>query len=356
MDVVGSTAFKIEHKDKPEVWILRVQQFSELMASAALACNGKVVKFIGDEIMVSFANPLDAQNFISRTSEIESHLTEATGFPTKVKVAADCGTVYELHFEGHDTPDPQGMPVDRCARIGKFSLPGEVLASAAFVEKTPKLGWTMVGTTEMKGLGQQVVFQLGPATVNLEPRTEIPTREYSALVAEKAELRAKAARMEEQNRSLQEQLQAAGQTPDPEASIGEEEDDAKEKAWSPVQAAIAKLKQLIDDTPGDRYDLARFVFLYQSGDRGMSYNTFEGKVFDTLIDTSLVVRPTGASNSYYKLSQKHPRNKQILAALKEVQKELGKYVGIHGTDPEDLFEWSLDDPEFWKKYIGYSVL
>jgi hypothetical protein len=54
----------------------------------------------------------------------------------------------------------------------------------------------------------------------------------------------------------------------------------------------------------------------------MTYNNFEGRVFDTLIDANLVVRPTGASNNYYELSQKHPRNRQIIAAVKDVQKEL----------------------------------
>ena len=32
IDVVGSTAFKQEHAENPETWILRVRQFSELLA------------------------------------------------------------------------------------------------------------------------------------------------------------------------------------------------------------------------------------------------------------------------------------------------------------------------------------
>src|SRR5262249_35673703 len=141
MDVVASTAFKVEHSAHPEEWILRVRQFSELLAAAVQNCNGKVIKFIGDEVMATFENIYDAQNLVGRISEIEDNLKAATGFETKIKVAADFGFVYELAFEGHDAPDPQGTPVDRCARIAKFGVPNEVLASATFAEKTPQLKW-----------------------------------------------------------------------------------------------------------------------------------------------------------------------------------------------------------------------
>lgn len=355
MDVVGSTQFKVDHKDHPEKWILRVQQFSELMASAARSCHGRVIKFIGDEIMVSFASPLDAQNFVSRASEIEEQLSAATGYPTRVKVAADFGHVYELSFDGHDAPDPQGLPVDRCARIGKFTPAGEVLASAPFVEKTPKLGWTKVGSAEMKGLGKQLVFQLGKATVDLEPVVEVSRREHDALVESDAELRAKTTRLEEQNRTLQEQLKHAGQQPDPEASVRSGEDEESVSAWEPVDDALKALKGLIDGVPSDRYNFARFVFLYHSGKRGMPYDKFEGRAFDVLIDAKLVVEPRGASGGYYKLNPTHLRNKKIIETLAEADKALARYLADHEQNSKDMFAWSLDDPEFWKTYIGFSV-
>ena len=108
MDVVGSTAFKQEHAREPEVWILRVRQFSELMAAAVLGCNGRVVKFIGDEVMAAFVNVYDALNLVARIDEIEKNLSQATGYETRIKVAADYGKVYILNFPGHTEPDPQG--------------------------------------------------------------------------------------------------------------------------------------------------------------------------------------------------------------------------------------------------------
>jgi class 3 adenylate cyclase len=353
MDVVGSTKFKQEHTEDPERWILRVRQFSDLMASAARKCNGKVVKFIGDEIMVSFESVFDAQNFVSRVSEIEQNLESATGFPTRVKVAADFGKVYELKFDGHDAPDPQGSPVDRCARIGKFAAPGEVLCSATFAVQTPQLKWMRVGSTEMKGLGPQLVYQLGKVTVDLEPRIEVKQHEYQAVSEERDDLRTTVARLEQQNRVLQDQLAEAGEQPNPEASVGKATDGGREQDWQPIQDAIADLKKLIGDAPGSKSDFARFIFLYHSDNGTMTYNKFEGREFDPLIEANLV-RVVGQSSSF-ELNPEHLRNQRILAVLRSAQDQLAGFLSVHDPDPSDLFDWTFASPEFWERYVGLSV-
>ena len=88
----------------------------------------------------------------------------------------------------------------------------------------------------------------------------------------------------------------------------------------------------------------------------MAYNSFEGRSFDTPDRRQAGRPPHRNTPHYYELSQTHPRNRQIIAALKELQIELGKHMSVHEVDPDDLFEWNLEDPEFWKKYIGYSGL
>lgn len=141
IDVVGSTEFKTRYPDNPEVWILRVKQFSELIASAIRKCNGTVIKYIGDEVMGSFENLNDAKNLVGRISEIEDNLKIGTGFETRIKTSLDYGPVYELDFENHNAPDPQGSVVDRCARISKFAEAGEVICSTDFAENTTDLNW-----------------------------------------------------------------------------------------------------------------------------------------------------------------------------------------------------------------------
>lgn len=350
LDVVGSTKFKIEHKDTPERWILRVRQFSELLAAAVRDSNGQVVKFIGDEVMAVYENIFDAQNLVGRIPEVEENLKAATGFETRIKVAADFGYVYLLKFDGHAEADPQGSPVDRCARIGKFGEPGEVLASASFAEKTPKLKWAKVGSTEMKGLGPQTVFQLERTTIDLEPKVELLKKDHDALQVERDELRTARARLEEQNKTLQEQLKSAGEKPDPEASVGVQD---AEEAWSDVKAALGEISKFIRKAPGPANKYARFVFLEYARKGGEKCDTFAGKTFDELIEANIVI---DSGDSWYELSRDHPLNVRVRKAVDDAEDHIIEYLGSHEKDENDLYEWTLRDPQFWTDYVGFSVL
>jgi class 3 adenylate cyclase len=350
MDVVGSTKFKVDNVSKPELWILRVKQFSDLMAAAVKDCKGHVVKFIGDEVMASFENIYDAQNLVGRISEIENNLKNATGFETRIKVAVDFGLVYELSFPDHNVHDPQGTPVDRCARLAKFSLPGEVISSASFAAKTPGLKWVKVGTTELKGLGQQTVFQYLHSTADIEPRIELLSKDYNALNAELDELRMDNPRLKEQNKQLQQQLKDAGEQPSPDASF---EDESEDKAWKPVQDAIDELNKIIKGAPGSPQKYARFVFMCQSGEGLVEYNALKDQVFDELIESSIV---TEEEQGFYKLVTNHPRNKKVMEKLKLVDKALGLYLRDNDQNPDDLFNWDLNDSGFWSNNIGWYVL
>ena len=138
IDMVDSSKFKTQNSSKPEIWISRIQQFSEIVSSYVKSCNGKVVKYIGDEVMAVFDQTsmiIDAINLLNRISELEKDLTTVSKAETRVKVVADYGKVYFIKYEGHDELDPQGTCVDRCKRISKFSIPGVILTSVELVKK-----------------------------------------------------------------------------------------------------------------------------------------------------------------------------------------------------------------------------
>ncbi|SDB57167.1 Adenylate cyclase, class 3 [Desulfonatronum thiosulfatophilum] len=196
IDLVGSTSFKIEHRENPENWILIIRQFSKLVSAAVQISHGNVVKFIGDEVMASFEKAEHAGNFLVHVREIEEALHSVTGFATAIKITADFGPVYELRFEGHEAPDPQGIVVDRCAGISKYGVPGEVLASAFFAEATWSLDWYEVGEVEVHGVGNVAVSQLGGSTADLEPRVAISRKEYASLKKERELMRAELARLD----------------------------------------------------------------------------------------------------------------------------------------------------------------
>lgn len=351
MDVVGSTAFKVTMKDEPERWILRVRQFCQLLAAAVQSCNGRVVKFLGDEVMAVFDDPLDAQNLVGRIAQIEENLKSATGVETRIKVAADFGPVYLLNFDGHNESDPQGTPVDRCARIGKFGMPGEVLASQAFTEKTSSLRWVKVGMTELKGLGKQAIYQLSKKTVTIAPRKEVMQSEYDNLIEERDELRIKTGRLQAQNKQLQQQIDEAGGVADPDAVADSDDEDS---AWEPVEKSITELRLLIEKAPGSTVRYARFVFLHCAGLGGDEYNKFENKIFDELIESKIVC--SYHDNSTYEINEDHLLNKRVIDAVTKVDKVLSKYLKAHSQSPDDLFEWKMSSPEFWRDCINYAVV
>lgn len=158
IDMVDSTQFKTEHADEPDVWILRLFQFSNIVASAIQGCKGIVVKYIGDEVMGVFENVNDAKNLIGRIDEIEQNLKKTTGYETRVKITIDYGPVYMMNFEGHVSPDSQGLTVDRCARIAKYNRRSCVLASVDFKDKTSDMKWHNLGKVNLKGIGEEYIY------------------------------------------------------------------------------------------------------------------------------------------------------------------------------------------------------
>jgi class 3 adenylate cyclase len=181
IDMVDSTRLKVKYKDKPEKWVSKLYEFSSIVSLYIKECQGTPVKYIGDEVMAEFKKPSrikDAINFLNRIDDIEREISKATKDETKVKVSIDCGKVYYISYKGHKVEDPQGTPIDRCARIAKYCQPGTILTSAAFVEKCPQRDiWKKLGAVKLKGLGETEIFQYGEATIRLEkePKEDIQT-------------------------------------------------------------------------------------------------------------------------------------------------------------------------------------
>ena len=348
MDVVGSTAFKQDYQPTPEVWILRVRQFSELLAEAVSKSNGRVVKYIGDEVMAVYENIFDAQNLVARIQEIEKKLAEATGFETRIKVSADYGKVYYLKFPGHDELDPQGPAVDRCARIGKFGMPGQVLASSDFAGQTPKLGWQKAGRAELKGLGVQTIYQLESVTVDLSPFVTIKEEEYNDLRENIQDLNFQVQSLKSKNESLVNELHELGQIPDQKYIAGS---DDKEALNESIFSAIKKLEKVIKDAPVPSNQYARFLFLYESG-IGERYNSYEGKQFDEVIEAGLVKED---GDGFYNIDDDHPRNQRAIELMRDVDKAIDAFLKKYDQPSDHLFKWSLSDPDFWEHFSSFYV-
>ena len=259
IDVVGSTKFKLEHAHEREVWVLRIRQFSMLLASAIQDAKGRVVKYIGDEVMAVFDDPHDALGLVADVERLEEQLWVATDFETRIKVAVDFGPVYSIKFEGHDEPDPQGTAVDRCARIGKHCEAGEVLASEEFRLRTPQLDWHPLGEVAMKGLKEkQAVFQLERSTIDLAEKMEVTVAEWESLKEARAALEERVAVLEEKNAGLVGKLKSLGGQLAPEdlaeddaGDLFNELADAANKALGPLPVII--VEALYSEIRGEAY-------------------------------------------------------------------------------------------------------
>lgn len=360
IDMVGSTQFKVDHSDRPETWVLRVQQFSDVIAEYVEKLGGIVVKYIGDEVMAVFDDDSrinDACNLVVRAEEIEGNLADITGVETRIKVAIDKGEVCFLKFDGHEPIDPQGTAIDRCARIGKKAVPGAVLASADFVKECPPgYSWKEAGTVDFKGLGATVVYQMGDRiTVDMAPKTEIAEAELrrlreraSTAESQYQKLEIEMGQLAEMNEGLQQQIRDLDAEPSKENSVTYEDEEDETTEWDAIEADISELKKLIERGPAPAGDHARFIFLKQS-DHGDKYNSYEGRTFDQCIESKLV---EDRGNGYYYLNEEHPLNEKILEVAWRLREKLEKYE----RDDDDLYTYDLDDPEFWANQIGYYVL
>lgn len=328
IDMVDSTQFKTEHADESDVWILRLFQFSNIVASAIQGCKGIVVKYIGDEVMGVFENVNDAKNLIGRISEIENNLLEITGFETRIKITVDYGPVYMMNFDGHISPDPQGLTVDRCARIAKYNRKSCVLASIDFKDKTSDMKWHKLGKVDLKGIGEEYIYQLKEKTITLEEKIRIPKKEYEEL---KRQLKECKDALKEKNSAKLKEIENC-------------------EGLDEVENLIQEIRSLINGADVDSDYYARFLFLYETTEGLEEYNRYKGKVFDSLIEKKLVCASDDYENCYI-LNSENKRNSKIQRKLKELQ-DLMDYLEMDA----DLFEMSVKDADFWKEKIGYDVI
>lgn len=366
IDMVDSTKFKMDHKDEPEKWLYRVHVFSELVTAFIKDSNGKVVKYIGDEVMAVFdrtgpSKITDAMSLINRVEIIEQALTEATGTPTQVKIAVDFGKVMLLEFDGHAEFDPQGTPVDRCARIAKHARPGVVVSSHEFVSACPgtiKPSWMEVGKFHPKGLDETTVYQLGAKTIAVYDSVEIPVDELASLRSQNANLLSENADLKEKNLGLQEDIKTLGEKPKAEHIFREEGTNSPEKrqAWEKIEADCQSLNDMIGKLGVNQSQYARLLFLhFGTTGLGLVADAFAGKEVDeALITRGLVTQDRDSENLYY-LAPEARKNRPIIELVERIDNQLKDYEDQYGHDDEHDFDYTVTDDDFWENILAYSV-
>ena len=101
--------------------------FINTLTPSVEKCKGNVIKRIGDEIMATFSDVADSEEFINVI------LSDKTLKKYDFKIGVDFGDVFNLQFETN-TDDPYGTIVDRCARITGLIKGSLLFASDSYVK------------------------------------------------------------------------------------------------------------------------------------------------------------------------------------------------------------------------------
>jgi class 3 adenylate cyclase len=153
IDLVGSTELK--HQTTVARWLGYLLRFLERVSVLAAQYNGIVVKRIGDEVMLTFELPSDAERFIAAllTDDVLRHY--------RFKTAFDWGKAFPVSFRSNAPLDPYGSVIDRAARIAKLASAGLMIASAQFVgQLTERAVYKSIGKFRLKGLPEETEIYL----------------------------------------------------------------------------------------------------------------------------------------------------------------------------------------------------
>lgn len=150
-DLAGFTEFTALRGDQAALDLLALQ---ERLVRGAVGWDGRIVKELGDGLMLWFADPCRAvQIALALQESFEEHAAE-NDLPLWVRIGIHYGSPAR---RGNDLV---GHDVNLAARIVDLAAPGEVLVSAAVVDKIgaspPHIRFEEVGPAVMKGIPQPV--------------------------------------------------------------------------------------------------------------------------------------------------------------------------------------------------------
>lgn len=150
-DLVGFTAYTDVHGDRSAVAVLDRQAD---LVTAALDGRGRIVKELGDGLMVWFDDPTVALHSTCGllTSVAAAH--DAAEFPLAVRMGMHVGEVIERGA------DFIGSTVNIAARVAELAGPGELLVTEEFVgaldDRSHATSFRPVGPTRVKGVSAPI--------------------------------------------------------------------------------------------------------------------------------------------------------------------------------------------------------
>ena len=158
-DIVGFTEFTALRGDPEALALLSTQ---ERLVRQELGSRGRIVKELGDGLMLWFGDACDAVATGIALQERFDAQSAASDLPLWVRIGVHAGRQVRRGEDlvGHD--------VNVAARIVQLAGPGEVVVSEATVERVgdrlPSVAFDQLGPAVMKGIpGSVVLYRALPA-------------------------------------------------------------------------------------------------------------------------------------------------------------------------------------------------
>ena len=170
-DLVDSTALKNQLGQSEGVNL--AVSHNKLADDICQRYNGRIVKHIGDAVMVVFNNPLEAM--LASLEFIKTIHDDGLSFHTKISF--NHGIATRLQNNGIDY---YGQSVDRTARLNSQALPNQILTDETTIEMIkPFLGdfkqliYRFLGVRGLKGIGNVPIYELALQKTGFVEHNEI---------------------------------------------------------------------------------------------------------------------------------------------------------------------------------------
>jgi class 3 adenylate cyclase len=151
-DLVGFTEFTDARGDAAALEVLDLQ--STIATGVLAAAGGRIVKELGDGLMLWFDENLRGLDAATRILYSIEQARTSNGFPLAVRMGMHCGEVMERGA------DFVGQTVNIASRIADLAGPGELLVSEQLVRavdaRSSDVAFRPVGPTRVKGVAAPI--------------------------------------------------------------------------------------------------------------------------------------------------------------------------------------------------------
>ncbi|WP_341454778.1 AAA family ATPase, partial [Thermus thermophilus] len=147
----------------------RLREALEEAAGRARARGGFVHRFLGDGVLVFFGAPRSQGLEPWRALAAAWDMVRHSPFPARAGVASGEALWGPLGSGYAGEPTLLGPPVNLAERLSKLAAPGEVLTEATTLRLAPGAEGALLGSREVKGMGQVPVYRLVRLALDLPP-------------------------------------------------------------------------------------------------------------------------------------------------------------------------------------------